>query len=94
MLKNHEFNKPFGGGRLLYSYEHSLLHEFLATDNENMRLEYSDKREAFNAKQALTRYINSHKQPLNALCREVYVYIIRTEKISAPPIGKKANADS
>ena len=80
MLKKYEFNKPIGGGRLLYSYEHSLLHEFLATDNENMRLEYSDEREALNARQALARYIDSHKQPLNALCRGTFVYVVRKEK--------------
>lgn len=68
-----------GGGRQLYSYEHSLLHEFLATDNENMRLEYSNEKEAYNASQSMKRYIETHRQPLKVAHRKTYLYILRKE---------------
>lgn len=79
MLKGFEFNKRYKviAKKSKYHQEHELTHEFLATDNENMWLEYDTEVEAQNAAQAIRRYIFENSQPLVALKRGVFVVVAR-----------------
>jgi hypothetical protein len=56
-----------------------VLHDFLASDHENVRLEYDTVAEAKNASQAIRKYIKDIRQPLLAKQRNNYVFIVRKE---------------
>lgn len=82
MLKGYEYNKDYRviRGKSIYTQEYDLLHEFSATDNENIRLEYSTEREAINAKQALTKYVNRCRMPLKIIRRDVFVFAVKVAR--------------
>ena len=82
MLKGFEYNKNYRkiSKRSLYDQECELLHEFLGTENENIRFEYGNEKEAKNARQACARYINENRMPLKAMWRGNYVFVVRVAK--------------
>lgn len=82
MLKNIEYNKEYRiiRGKSIYQREFDLLHEFLATDHENIRLEYSNEKEASLVRNNIFKYINRCKMPLEVMRRGVFVFAVRVSK--------------
>lgn len=82
MLKGFEYNKNYRkiSKRSLYDQECELLHEFLGTENENIRFEYGNEKEANNARQGCARYAKEHRMPLKLMQRGVFVFAVRTKK--------------
>lgn len=82
MLKGYEFNQVCRKitKRSIYDREYELLHEFLATDNENICFEYHDTQEAINAVQALKMYAKKARQPLEFRQRANKVFAERAVK--------------
>lgn len=78
MFKGFEYNKNYRkiGGRSIYEQEVELLHEFLASEHDNIRFEYTTEREAVNARQSLTVYAKKNKMPLKIMQRENFVFAI------------------
>jgi hypothetical protein len=61
-----------------------LLHELLASDNENIQLEYSNVDEASNAAQSIRIYVEKHaRQPLLVFQRQHYVIIVKKKQEDA-----------
>lgn len=82
MLKGYEFNQVCRKitGKSIYTQEQNLLHEFLATDNENICFEYHNTQEAINAVQALKMYAKKARQPLKFAQRGNRVFAERSVK--------------
>lgn len=80
MFKGFEYNKDFRkmANKSVYTQEFDLLHEFLATDNKNIRFEYSTEKEAINARQACATYIKNNNKPLKVMQRGNYVFAVKT----------------
>ena len=79
MFKGYEYNKfcKYIAKKSIYEQEYTLLHEFLASKNENICFEYETRREAVNAAASLTMYIKKAKQPLLIKQRENFVFAVR-----------------
>ena len=80
MFKGFEYNKECKKlkDKSVYAEEHKILCDFLATDNENVRLEYGNSREAQSAYQALKRWREANRKPLKITQRRNYVFGIKT----------------
>lgn len=80
MFKGFEYNKDYRkmADRSVYAQEHKAFDEFLTTEHDNIRLEYGNKREAQNAAQALRKYVKDCRKPLKVVCRQHYVFAVRT----------------
>lgn len=80
MFKGFEYNKECRKlmDRSVYAQEHKVLTDFLVTDNENVRLEYGNEREAVNAVQALKTWVKQNRKPLKVVQRRHYVFAIKT----------------
>lgn len=80
MLKGFEYNKECRRlmDRSLYAEEHKVLSDFLASDNENVRLEYGNENEAINARQALNMWVKNNRKPLKLAQRRQYVFAVKT----------------
>lgn len=80
MLKGFEYNKECRKmmDRSVYAEEHKILSDFLATDNENVRLEYGNEREALNASAALRKWTKDNRKPLKVNQRRNFVFAIKT----------------
>ena len=80
MLKGFEYNKECRRfiDKSICAEEHKILSDFLASENKNVRLEYSNEREAKNAYQSLTTYIKKNRKPLKVAQRRNYVFAIKT----------------
>lgn len=81
MLKDIKYNQPYKVimRKSVYNQEFQLLHDFQSGDKRNMRLEYSNKREAINAAAALKRYAQQARQPLDLSQRGNFVFVKRKE---------------
>ena len=81
MLKGYEYNQICRNivKKTKYDYERGLLHEFLASENENIRLEYDSPREACNAAAMLKLYVKNARQPLEIKQRGNAVFAFRNE---------------
>ena len=82
MIKKIEYNQDFKkmGGKGIYEYEMTLIRDFFASEHENMRLEYSSKKEAVNATVQIKKYVEREKVNVNVHQREQYIFILRREK--------------
>lgn len=82
MLKGYKFNQYVKkiNSKSVYEQEHELLHDFLASENENIYFEYGSTQEAINARAALVVYIKRVRQPLQILQRGNCVFAIRIEE--------------
>lgn len=80
MFKGFEYNKECRKvmDKSIYAEEHNILCDFLATENENVRLEYGNEKEAANAKQALTTWVKKNRKPLRIAQRGKYVFGFKT----------------
>ena len=81
MFKAFDFNKDFRkiAKKSIYTQEFDVLHEFLPSDNKNIRFEYSTDKEARAATAALRNYAEQNKQPLIFKQRANYVFAIRKD---------------
>ena len=79
MFKGFEYNKECRklADRGAYAQEHNVLIEFITSDNENVRLEYSTEREAINAVQALKNWCARERKPLKLHQRTHYVFAVK-----------------
>ena len=79
MFKAFDFNKEFRkiAKKSIYTQEFDVLHEFLPSDNKNIRFEYSTAKEARSAAAALKKYAKENKQPLIFKQRGNYIFAIR-----------------
>ena len=79
MFKGFEFNKECRKltDRSVYAEEHKVLSELLASDHENVRLEYGNEREAKNAYASLKKHIMQNRQPLKVAQRRNFVFAIK-----------------
>ena len=82
MFKGFEYNKECRKlmDRSVYAQEHKVLTDFLVTDNENVRLEYGNEREATNATQALRCWVEQNRKPLKVAQRKHYVFVFKTNE--------------
>ena len=81
MLKKIEYNLPRPVAfctKGAYAEEINAIHDFLASQNETMRLEYDSRRSALNARAMLIRYTKN--QPIYIAQRNNYVWIARVDK--------------
>lgn len=80
MLKGIEYNKEcrIMKDRTLYAEERKVLSDFLASENENVRLEYGSEREAKNSWQALYMWIKNNRKPLKVVQRKNFIFAIKT----------------
>lgn len=80
MFKGFEFNKECRKimDKSIYAEEHGILSDFLATDNENVCLEYGSEKEAHNACSALSMWRKKNRKPLKIVQREKYVFAFKT----------------
>lgn len=80
MLKGFEYNKECRKlmDRSVYAEEHKILCDFLATDNENVRLEYGNDREAVNAYSSLSTWVKKNRKPLKLAQRRNFVFAFKT----------------
>ena len=81
MFKAFDFNKDFRkiAKKSIYTQEFDVLHEFLPSDNKNIRYEYSTDKEARAATAALRKYAEQNKQPLIFEQIANYVFAIRKD---------------
>lgn len=81
MLKGYEYNQVCRNivKKTKCDYERGLLHEYLASENENIRLEYDTPREAVNAAAMLKLYVRNARQPLEIKQRGNAVFAERKE---------------
>lgn len=79
MLKGYKYNQTMRkiNNKSIYEQEFSLLHDFLATDKENIRFEYSNEREAINARQAIFSCAKKARQPITVAQRGKYVFAVK-----------------
>lgn len=79
MFKGFEYNKECRKlmDRSVYVEEHKVLCDFLASDNENVRLEYSNDKEAVNAVQALKTWAKLNRKPMRLVQRRQYVFALK-----------------
>lgn len=63
-----------------YNMEFGATHDFLASDYENVCLEYNDKREVKNAYQAIYAYTQKARQPLKVSTRGNCIVITKEVK--------------
>lgn len=82
MFKGFEYNKNYRKicGKSIYAQEYELLHEFLTTENENIRFEYTAEREATNSRQCCAKYVKDNRMPLKVIQRKNYVFAIKTKE--------------
>ena len=82
MLRGFEFNKECKRfvDRSVYAREHEILCEFMTSENENIRLEYGNEKEAQYAAVALRKWSVSHHKPLVIAKRQHYVFAERKVK--------------
>lgn len=82
MLRGFEFNKECKRfvDRSVYAEEHKILCDFMASEHENIRLEYENENEAQNAAQSLRRWAETNHKPLNIVKRRHYVFAERKVK--------------
>ena len=80
MFKGYEYNKECRRmkDKSVYAEEHGILCDYLASNNENVRLEYGDEKEAVNAVQALRTWVKNNRKPLACKQRGKYVFAIKT----------------
>ena len=80
MFKSYKYNQKFKkrAKKSIYDQEQNLIHDFWASKNENIEFEYTCSREAFNARNALNRYVNACRQPVKVLQRDNFVYVVKT----------------
>ena len=81
MFKGHKFNQTCKNieKKSVYHQERELLHEFLASEHENIMFEYSTSREAVNAAAMLKLYVQNVRQPLDIMQRGSNVFAVRRE---------------
>ena len=79
MLKTYTYNKTYREicRKTKYEQERELLHDFLASENENMCLEYENEREVKNAAQWIRQYSKEAKKGIVAKVRENFVIVER-----------------
>jgi hypothetical protein len=79
MFKGFEYNKECRKfmDRSVYAQEHKVLSDFWLTDNENVRLEYGNVREAINASQALKTWVRENRRSLKIAQRSNYVFAFK-----------------
>lgn len=63
-----------------YDAEKEALHDFNASNNENMRLEYDSSCEAINARNTVARYIKMAKMPLSVTANGKGIVVFRVSK--------------
>ena len=80
MLKGFEYNKECRKlmDKSVYAEEHKILCDFLATEHENVRLEYSNEREALNASAVLRKWAKDNRKPLKICQRRNFAFAIKT----------------
>lgn len=80
MLKGFEYNKEYRklSDKSVYAQEHKVLCNFLASEHENVRMEYGDEREALNSAAALRKWARDNRKPLEIRQRGKYVFGIKT----------------
>ena len=85
MLKGFEYNKECRKlmDRSVYAEEHKILSDLLESNNENVRLEYGNEREAVNAVQALKMWTKSNRKPLKLAQRRNYVFAVNSKEMQA-----------
>jgi hypothetical protein len=66
--------------RSQYDPEREAMHEFLASDHENMCLEYGTEGKARLACAAIKKYAAHARQPLKAMVRGCNVIVTRTDR--------------
>lgn len=76
MFKGFEYNKECRklADRGVYAQEHKILCDFLASDHKNVRLEYSNEKEATNASQSLRNWTKKERKPLKIVQRKNFVF--------------------
>lgn len=79
MIKNIKRNQrtKFIPRKSIYEQEMKLTHELLASDDENIEIEYYTVNEARNARTALKRKIAQARQPLEVHQNKKFLYIIK-----------------
>ena len=79
MFKSITYNVDFRPSRKksVYSMEYAAMHDFLASDNENMCFEYNNNKEAANAYQAIWTYAKKNRQPLTVSTRQNTIVITK-----------------
>ena len=82
MFKGFEYNQEYRRikSKSVYAQEIEILHEFAASDKDNVRLEYTTEQEAVNARQALYNYIKEARKPLKVMQRGKYVFAVKTNE--------------
>ena len=82
MLKGYKFNQYVRkiSSKSIYEQEYELLHDFLASENENICFEYGSTQEAINARAALVVYIKRARQPLQLMQRVNCVFAVRKDE--------------
>ena len=80
MFKSYKYNQKFKkiAKKSIYDQEQNLIHDFLASKNENIEFEYTCAKEAFNARNTLKRYTEACRQPVKVTQRNNYVYVVKT----------------
>ena len=80
MFKSYKYNQKFKkrAKKSIYDQEQNLIHDFLASKNENIEFEYTCSKEAVNAAAALKNYTTACRQPLNVMQRANFVYVVKT----------------
>ena len=80
MFKGFEFNKECRiiKGKSIYAEEHNILCDFLASEHENVRLEYGNDKEAKNAYSSLSVWRTKNRKPLRLTQRKNYVFAFKT----------------
>ena len=80
MFKGYEYNKECRRmkDKSVYAEEHSILCDFLATEHENVRLEYGNDREAVNASTSLNNWVKKNRKPLKLAQRRNFVFAFKT----------------
>lgn len=80
MFKSYKYNQKFKNRakKSIYDQEQNLIHDFLASKNENIEFEYTCSKEAVNASNSLKRYTEACKQPVKVLQRGSFVYVVKT----------------
>lgn len=85
MLKSVKYNSTYREIRkkrthTAYTQEENLISDFeFELDKKNICLEYGDKREARNARGALTRYVKATEKKLDVKQRENFVFVVKEE---------------
>lgn len=64
----------------MYEQEHQLTHQLLASDDNNIEIEYCNNKEAMLARASVFKYIKDARQPLEVMQRGKSVIIQKKTK--------------